>query len=103
MYDALGNAVASFAIAPDNSLSAINRQPSSGPNTCYVSLDKTGRQLFNRFGKLPVTLTIELTRNGNLVRVAERDLTIRPQGPPTGTTGQVGSPLETIRLVWPVL
>jgi 6-phosphogluconolactonase len=46
LFAALGNAVASFAIAPDNSLTAINRQPSSGPNTCYVGLDKTGRQLF---------------------------------------------------------
>jgi 6-phosphogluconolactonase len=47
LFAALGNAVASFAIAPDDSLSAINRQPSSGPNTCYVGLDKTGRQLFS--------------------------------------------------------
>jgi 6-phosphogluconolactonase len=47
LFAALGNAVASFAIAPDNSLGVINRQPSSGPNTCYVSLDKTGRQLFS--------------------------------------------------------
>jgi 6-phosphogluconolactonase len=47
LFAALGNAVASFAIAPDNSLTAINRQPSSGPNTCYVGLDKTGRELFS--------------------------------------------------------
>ena len=46
LFAALGNAVASFSVAPDNSLSAVNRQPSSGPNTCYVSLDQTGRQLF---------------------------------------------------------
>ena len=46
LFAALGNAVASFAVAPDDGLSAINRQPSSGPNTCYVGLDKTGRQLF---------------------------------------------------------
>jgi 6-phosphogluconolactonase len=46
LFAALGNAVASFAIAPDDSLSAINRQASSGLNTCYVSLDQTGHQLF---------------------------------------------------------
>jgi len=47
LFAALGNAVASFAIAPDNGLSAINRQASSGPNTCFVSLDNSGHQLFS--------------------------------------------------------
>jgi 6-phosphogluconolactonase len=46
LFAALGDAVASFAIAPDHSLRAINRQPSCGPNTCFVSLDQTGRELF---------------------------------------------------------
>ena len=46
LFAALGDAVASFAIGPDNSLRAINRQPCCGPNTCFVSLDKTGRELF---------------------------------------------------------
>jgi 6-phosphogluconolactonase len=46
LFAALGSEVASFSIGLDDSLTAINRQPSCGPNTCYVSLDKTGRELF---------------------------------------------------------
>jgi len=46
LFAALGNAVASFAIGPDDTLTYINRQPSSGLNVCYVSTDHTGRQLF---------------------------------------------------------
>jgi 6-phosphogluconolactonase len=44
LFAAMSDAVASFKIRPDGTMQAINRQP-SGPNTCHVSLDKTGRQL----------------------------------------------------------
>ena len=79
LFAALGDAVASFAIAPDNSLRAINQQPSCGPNTCFVSLDQTGRELFvtsydagkiaafpvDADGKIgPATATITLTGSG---------------------------------------
>lgn len=79
LFAALGDAVASFAIAPDDSLRAINRQPSCGPNTCFVSLDRTGRVLFatsydaGRIAAFPVdaegrigaaTATISLTGSG---------------------------------------
>ncbi|HEX4139758.1 MAG TPA: lactonase family protein [Candidatus Methylacidiphilales bacterium] len=79
LFAALGDAVASFAIAPDNSLRAIDRQPSCGPNTCFVSLDKTGRQLFatsydagsiaafpvDAEGKIgPATAVVRLTGSG---------------------------------------
>ncbi len=45
LFAALSDAVASFRILPDGKLLAVNRQP-SGPNTCHVSLDRTGRELF---------------------------------------------------------
>jgi len=46
LFAALSDAVASFKIQPDGSLLAINRQP-SGPNTCHLCLDRTGRELFS--------------------------------------------------------
>jgi len=45
LFAALSNAVASFRIQPDGTLVEINRQP-SGADTCHVSLDRTGRELF---------------------------------------------------------
>jgi hypothetical protein len=42
-----------------------------------VSLNGTGRSLLSRFGKLPVTLTIKLTQNGQSSTVATRHLTIK--------------------------
>ena len=45
LFAALGNAVASFCIQPDGVLREINQQP-SGANTCHVSLDRTGREIF---------------------------------------------------------
>ncbi len=45
LFAAMSDAVASFRILPDGKLLAVNRQP-SGPNTCHVSLDRTGRELF---------------------------------------------------------
>jgi 6-phosphogluconolactonase len=45
LFAALSDAVASFEIQPDGTLRAINRQP-SGLNTCHVSLDRSGRELF---------------------------------------------------------
>jgi 6-phosphogluconolactonase len=45
LFAAMSDAVASFRIERDGTLAAIDRQP-SGANTCYVSLDKTGRELF---------------------------------------------------------
>jgi hypothetical protein len=46
--------------------------------TVVVSLNGTGRSLLSRFGKLPVTLTIKLTQNGQITTVAKRQLTIKP-------------------------
>ena len=46
LFAAMSDAVASFKIQPDGTLLAINRQP-SGANTCHVSLDRTGRELFS--------------------------------------------------------
>ena len=45
LFAALSHEVASFRIRPDGTLRPINRQP-SGPNTCHVSLDRTGKELF---------------------------------------------------------
>ena len=44
LFAALSDAVASFRIQPDGTLRGISRHP-SGPNTCHVSLDKTGHVL----------------------------------------------------------
>jgi len=45
LFAALSDGVASFAIRPDGTLNAINRQP-TGPNICHVSLGRAGRELF---------------------------------------------------------
>jgi 6-phosphogluconolactonase len=45
LFAALSDAVASFRIQPDGTLQEINRQPSD-PNTCHVSVDRSGRELF---------------------------------------------------------
>jgi 6-phosphogluconolactonase len=46
IYAAMSDAVAAFAVQPDGTLREINRQP-SGANTCHLSLDHTGRELFS--------------------------------------------------------
>jgi 6-phosphogluconolactonase len=46
LFAAMSNAVASFKILSNGALQAINRQP-SGANTCHVSLNPNGSQLFS--------------------------------------------------------
>ena len=45
LFAAMSDAVASFQVQSDGTLLAMNRQP-SGANTCHVSLDRTGHEIF---------------------------------------------------------
>lgn len=45
--------------------------------TLTVGLDAKGRALLRRFGKLPVRLTVSITRNGHPTAVAQRHLTLK--------------------------
>jgi 6-phosphogluconolactonase len=46
IFAALNEAVETFAVQPDGTLRALNRQPSGGGDTCHVSVDRTGREVF---------------------------------------------------------
>ncbi|MEJ0000870.1 MAG: lactonase family protein [Verrucomicrobiota bacterium] len=46
VFAALNEAVESFTVQPDGTLRALNQQPSGGGDTCHVSLDQTGREVF---------------------------------------------------------
>jgi len=41
-----GNAVNAFALQPDGSLKLLNERPSGGDDSCHVSVDATGRNVF---------------------------------------------------------
>jgi hypothetical protein len=47
--------------------------------TVTVKLNATGRKLLARFGKLPVTLTIRLLKNGRHLAIANTKLTVKPK------------------------
>jgi 6-phosphogluconolactonase len=46
LFAALNEAVESFAVKPDGTLRSLNQQPSGGGETCHVSIDRTGREVF---------------------------------------------------------
>jgi 6-phosphogluconolactonase len=46
VFAALNEAVESFAVQSDGTLRALNQQPSGGGDTCHVSIDRTGHEVF---------------------------------------------------------
>jgi 6-phosphogluconolactonase len=46
LFAALNAAVESFAVQPDGTLRALNRQPSAGDDACHVSVAPSGREVF---------------------------------------------------------
>jgi 6-phosphogluconolactonase len=46
IFAALNQAAESFAVQSDGTLRTLNRQPSGGGDTCYISVDGTGHEVF---------------------------------------------------------
>lgn len=66
-----------------------------------LALNKTGQYALKRFGKLPVSVTIELSRSGQPVTLAPRTVTIKPKRAASNTSG--AALVRTARLLWRAL
>ncbi len=65
--------------------------------TATVALNKAGQYALRYFGKLPVSVTIELSRNGKPVTLAPRVVTISPKQAPARRSG--AALIRTARLL----
>jgi 6-phosphogluconolactonase len=85
LFAALNDAVASFAIRPDGTLTEICREP-GGRNICYVAFDSTGRRVFAACYDSGNILSFGVDANGR-IGGAKSSVTLVGSGPNAGRQG----------------